>query len=684
MGMTYVRVARHEPLLQRVRRCVIAALGIAAILACPTLASAGPCDLTWDGEKLAQGRNPANKTRLLDSNKNVVAELTGAQILAITEAKDGIAKQLGRSPKLLFCSDKAPNAFAMNTQNGEVVGVTIGLAKLMNGDRDMAAIVIGHEYAHLVLGHLAAAERRREFLTLLGEVAGVFLEVKTQTKTNVQGLGMNVGVMSASLISTKFDRDQERQADEAGFRYMVDAGFNPLGAIRLAEILQRSGAGGIGLFFDNHPGWPERTARFQALIKASPAAQAAIARTGAGTALASASTGGGQTQVSLVPVYEASDPEKTYAAGMAALNKHDFQAGVTAVRASADAGYAPAQSVLGYFYSEGRAGLPKEEVEAVRLYRLAVAQSNSYAMNNLGVMYKLGRGGLAVDQAEAIRLFTEAAKQGNPLALMNLGAAYFHGKGVAQDYKVARNYFEQAADAGNADALAALGTFYEHGWAGLEKNIPKAIALYRQAADKGSAQGRFCLGVWYNLGNGEMKKDEVEAVKWLQLAADQGNADAQNNLGVMYMRGAGGLPKSYLEAVRLYKLSADGGNPDAQSKMGSLYLHGEGGYPRDPTEAARLLQLSVAQGNAFAQANLGEMYFEGEGGLSKDPGEALRLYRLSAAQGNALGQYNLGAMYEFGHAGLPEDKKTAVSWYQKAAAQGHAGAVNALSELHVN
>src|SRR5205807_7072361 len=143
------------------------------------------------------------------------------------------------------------------------------------------------------------------------EVAGVFLEVKAQTKTNIQGLGMNVGRLGANLISTKFDRNQERQADEAGFRYMVDAGFNPLGAVRLAEIMQRHGGGGIGLFFDNHPGWPERTARFQALIKASATAQAAIARTGSSTALASASTGRGQTQVALVPVYETSNAEKT-------------------------------------------------------------------------------------------------------------------------------------------------------------------------------------------------------------------------------------------------------------------------------------------------------------------------------------------------------------------------------------
>ena len=111
--------------------------------------------------------------------------------------------------------------------------------------------------------------------------------------------------------------------------------------------MQRHGGGGIGLFFDNHPGWPERTARFQALIKASATAQAAIARTGSSTALASASTGRGQTQVALVPVYETSNAEKTLADGIAAIEKRDFQTGVTAIRSSAATGYAPAQAALG-------------------------------------------------------------------------------------------------------------------------------------------------------------------------------------------------------------------------------------------------------------------------------------------------------------------------------------------------
>ena len=629
-----------------------AVFGAVAIGTFPTFTLAGPCDLSWDGDALARNvaRNPALGMRLLDTNKNVIAQLTGAQILAISEAKDAISRQLGRSPSLIFCSDKAPNAFATKTPNGEVVGVTLGLATLMSGDRDMAAFVIGHEYAHLILGHLAAAEQRRALMALLGELAGALIEVKTQTKTHVQGVGMDVGLMGASLISYKFDRDQEREADTAGFGYMVNAGFNPLGAVRVAEIMQRYGAGGIGLFYDNHPGWPDRTERFQALIKASPMAQATIARTGDKTALTtiSASTGTGHAQVSLVPVYAASDAEKTYADGIAALGKQDFQTGVTAIRSSAAAGYAPAQTTLGYLYGEGRAGLPKDDVEAVRLFRLAVAQSDAEAMSNLGVMYEKGRGGLAVDEVEALRLYREAANQGNPAALNNLGTAYFFGNaGIEKDENAGKSYWQKAANAGNGDALAQLGAFYYKGQAGITRDIPKAIAMYRQAADKGSALGRYNLALAYEVGTDETPKDEVEAVKWLQMAANQGFAFAQNDLGTMYERGAGGLPKSDTKAAELYKLSADGGC-------------------------------------ARAQANLGSMYNHGAEGIVKNPTEAVRLFQLSAAHGDAMGQLDLGIMYEAGQGGLPKEKEAAASWYRKAAAQGVAMAASRLRDLQVN
>lgn len=507
-----------------------------AVLA-PILAWAGPCDITWDGDAIARnvrGRGLIEGIRLLGPDKSVYVVLTGAQILAVAEAKNEISRQLGRSPSLIFCSDKAPNAFAMNTAQGDVVGVTVGLATLINGDRDMAAFVIGHEYAHLVLGHMAAAEQRRALLSLFGELVGAFLEVKTQTRTHVQGLGMNTALVAASMVSYKFDRDQEREADRTGFGYMVSAGFSPLGAVRVADLMQRYGSAGIGLFFDNHPGWPERAERFRALINDSPQVQAALARTGPMTALVTTSTNSGRTQVAPVPTYAATDAERAYGDGIAALGEGNWQSGVALLRSSAAAGYAPAQTKLGYLYGEGRAGLPKDEAEAVRLYRLAAAQSNPYAMYNMAGMYMGGRGGLAKNEVEVVSWWQMAAKEGFAPAIYNLGVAYSVGYGgLPKDETKAAELYKQAADSGLSEAQNNLGIMYLNGQGGLVKNPTEALRLFHLSAARGNPEGQYLLGTVYDNGADGVAKDLQLAASWYQKAAAQGHHRAIQRLKVL-------------------------------------------------------------------------------------------------------------------------------------------------------
>jgi len=145
--------------------------------------------------------------------------------------------------------------------------------KLVNGDEAMAAAVIGHEFAHHTRGHRAEAAARDALIGLAGLIVGLALESKLQHRNPANaGLGQNLAQIGSTLVSRKFDRDQEREADAVGFEYMVSARFNPTGAVRLAEKMNQVG-GGVGLFFDTHPGWPERTQRFQELIAESPQAQ---------------------------------------------------------------------------------------------------------------------------------------------------------------------------------------------------------------------------------------------------------------------------------------------------------------------------------------------------------------------------------------------------------------------------
>ncbi len=73
---------------------------------------------------------------------------------------------------------------------------------------------------------------------------------------------------------------------------------------------------------------------------------------------------------------------------------------IDALRARAEAGVAEAQYDLGGIYATGQ-GVPQDDAEAVRWYRLAAEQGNVDAQSTLGVMYAAG-GGVPQDDVQAL------------------------------------------------------------------------------------------------------------------------------------------------------------------------------------------------------------------------------------------------------------------------------------------
>ena len=65
---------------------------------------------------------------------------------------------------------------------------------------------------------------------------------------------------------------------------------------------------------------------------------------------------------------------------------------VSALLFHAEQGHASAQSNLGLMYDNGE-GVPEDDAEAVRWYRLAAEQGLAEAQSNLGFMYDKGEGG---------------------------------------------------------------------------------------------------------------------------------------------------------------------------------------------------------------------------------------------------------------------------------------------------
>ncbi|MEI6072321.1 MAG: protein kinase [Verrucomicrobiae bacterium] len=261
------------------------------------------------------------------------------------------------------------------------------------------------------------------------------------------------------------------------------------------------------------------------------------------------------------------------------------------------------------------------------------SDENAIAWTKLGKMHAEGDG-VPKNDAEAAKYFRMAADQGNAEAQAKLGELYADGNGVEKSDAEAAKWFRLSADQGNALGEGNLGALYANGQ-GVEKNDGEAVRLLRLAADKGNAEALMNLGVLSlsgREGNGN------DAVKWFRMAAELGNARAQFKLGRMFSEGSG-TEKNYAEAAKYFRMAADQGNPDAQSHLGAMYLSGLG-MPASDAKALKLFESAADQGNADAQFSLGLMYANGRG-VAKSSSEAAKWYRLAAAQGNVRAQKKL-------------------------------------------
>ena len=130
------------------------------------------------------------------------------------------------------------------------------------------------------------------------------------------------------------------------------------------------------------------------------------------------------------------------------------------LRASAEAGDAEAQFILGGMYVTG-VGVPQDAATAVAWYRRAAEQGHARAQYNLGAMYAAGDG-VPQDAAAAVAWYRRAAEQGNATAKNNLGAMYAEGLGVPPDAAAAVAWYRRAATQGDTRAQYNLGGMYRN------------------------------------------------------------------------------------------------------------------------------------------------------------------------------------------------------------------------------
>ena len=224
-------------------------------------------------------------------------------------------------------------------------------------------------------------------------------------------------------------------------------------------------------------------------------------------------------------------------------------------------------ALLGNAYFDGY-GVPRNDVEAVRLFTKSADLGDALAMDDLGACYTFGSG-VPKDESEAVKWFSASAALGDPTGVARLGFHYRIGAGVPKDEAKGVELLQKAADSGNAWGMTNLGVCYGEGL-GVAKDEREALKWYRKAADLCESQGMAKLGTLYLTGSGGVAKDEEEAVKWFSKAAEIGDAFGTYFLAHCYLEGIGGVQKNREKAVMLFRRAADLGQKDAKDCLRKL------------------------------------------------------------------------------------------------------------------
>lgn len=174
-----------------------------------------------------------------------------------------ISRSAGVPSELYIVDGDEPNAFATMINNGQrIIGINLGMVKLIGSEINEYAALIGHEVAHWAKGHVDAGRTRSNTLNAIGTAVGVGLSAAGVPAAGViSGLGVD-------LIDSSFDRDQEREADAQSIEYMFANDYDPWAAITLHEKFLRVDRGLRLPFLSTHPSSEERIKNLKALIEA--------------------------------------------------------------------------------------------------------------------------------------------------------------------------------------------------------------------------------------------------------------------------------------------------------------------------------------------------------------------------------------------------------------------------------
>lgn len=185
-------------------------------------------------------------------------ERIGAEVLQTSAYTDPDTPANIRNTPFYFrvLDSSVVNAFALP---GGYIYVTRGLLSYLENEAQLA-MVLGHEIGH-VLGRHSSEQAARAQLNQLGLFGAAILGGVVGGGQVAEGI-LNYGGAATQLLTLKYGRGAEREADRAGVAYAEYAGYDAAQAARFFVALQRlseNSGSALPNFLSTHPNPYERS-----------------------------------------------------------------------------------------------------------------------------------------------------------------------------------------------------------------------------------------------------------------------------------------------------------------------------------------------------------------------------------------------------------------------------------------
>lgn len=229
-------------------------LFLACVAGCAINPVTGERELGFVGEQqeIAIGKEQYEPGRQMEGGDYLLDQQLTAYV-------DEIGQKLARASdrplpyEFKVLNNSVPNAWALP---GGKISINRGLLLELNNEAELAA-VLSHEIVHSAARH--GAQRMEKGMLMQGALLATAVAV---ADSSYSGIAVGGAQLAANVITQKYSREAELEADYYGMHYMSRAGYDPQSAVSLQQTFVRlSGekkSNWLNGLFASHPPSQER------------------------------------------------------------------------------------------------------------------------------------------------------------------------------------------------------------------------------------------------------------------------------------------------------------------------------------------------------------------------------------------------------------------------------------------